>query len=95
MVAPDTWTSGDWFEAIVEPYVVLLGEPMLGTILGGALILAYWIHAGDVVLPTIIVLLLGGVLTAVLPGDVVGIARGMIVIGMTVAILAAAQRYAL
>lgn len=90
---PADWTQGDWFEAIFRPYEVLLGEALLGTILAGALIVGFWIYAGDIVLPAILTLLLGGILTAVLPGNIVGIARMMIVIGMAAALLAAARKY--
>ena len=87
------WTGGDWFSAIFSPYILLLGEGLVGTILAGALILAFWIHSGNVVMPSILVLLLGGVLTAVLPGDMVMLARAMIVVGLTAALLAVARKY--
>lgn len=90
-----TWTQGDWFEAVLEPYVTLFGEPFLGTILGGALILSFYIYSGDIGMPAILTLLLGGVLTAVLPGHIVGVARMIIVVGLAAAFLAAAQRYVL
>lgn len=92
---PADWTQGDWWDAILAPYYGLLGEAMVGTILASALIVGFWIYSGDVVLPSILVLLLGGILTAILPGEVVGIARVMIVIGMAAALLAAARRYVL
>jgi len=92
---PADWTQGDWYEAIFKPYEALLGEPLVGTILAGALILGFYIFSGDVVLPSILVLLLGGILTAVLPGAIVNIARTMIVIGMAAALLAAAREYVL
>jgi len=92
---PSHWTQGDWFRAIFEPYRLVLGEALLGTVLAGALIVGFWIYSGDIVLPSILVLLLGGILTAILPGAVVGIARVMIVLGLTAALLAAARRYVL
>lgn len=82
-------------EAIWEPYIALLGEGVVGTVIAGALITAFWIHSGDIVLPSILVLLLGGILVAVLPGQIVGIARAMVVIGLTAALLAAGRRYVL
>jgi len=92
---PSHWTGGEWFRAIFEPYRLVLGEALLGTVLAGALIVGFWIYSGDIVLPSILVLLLGGILTAVLPGAVVGIARVMILLGMTAALLAAAKKYVL
>lgn len=89
------WTQGDWMNAVWQPYVSLLGQGMTGTILAGALILAFWIHTGDIVMPSILVLLLGGILTAALPGQIVGIARAMVVVGLTTALLAAGRRYVL
>lgn len=94
-LSPDAWTQGDWWNAILEPYNLLLGEAIVGTVLAGSLIVGFWIYSGDVVLPSILVLLLGGILTAILPGEVVGIARAMIVFGMSAALLAAARRYVL
>lgn len=92
---PADWTQGDWWQAIFAPYELLLGEALMGTILAGALIMGFWIYSGDVVLPSILVLLLGGILTAALPGSIVNIARVMIVIGMASGLLAAARKYVL
>jgi len=46
-------------------------------------------------MPSVLTLLLGGVLTAVLPGQIVGMARAMIVVALAAAFLAAARRYAI
>jgi len=89
----DHWTSGEWLRAITGPYATLLGEGLVGTILAGAMIMSMWIYTGDIVMPSILVLLLGGVLTAILPGGIVAIARAMIVISLATAFLAAARRY--
>lgn len=91
----DSWTSGNWMEAIWQPYVMLLGEGLIGTILAGALIMAFWVYSGDIIMPSILTLLLGGILTAFLPGQIVGIARAMVVVALATAFLAAARRYIL
>jgi hypothetical protein len=89
------WTDGNWLRAITSPYNNLLGEGLVGTILAGALILSIYVFSGNIIMPSILVLLLGGVLTTVLPGAIVGIARAMIIVGLATAFLAAARRYVL
>lgn len=89
----DSWTSGDWLEAIFEPYSALLGEPVVGTVLGGALVTAMYIYTDDLAMPTVILLLLSGVLLSVLPGDVAQIAEGFLIVAFLAALLAAGRRY--
>lgn len=89
----DTWTSGDWLEAIFEPYTALLGEAVVGAVLGGALITAMYIYTDDLALPTVIMFLLSGVLLAVLPADIAQIAEIFLILSFLAAVLAAAEHY--
>lgn len=89
------WTQGNWLAALFAPYVNLLGAPLVATVLGGALIMSFWIFSGSLAIPAIILLLLGGVLLPVLPGEVLGIARALLVLGMATALLAVARKWVL
>ena len=93
-VGPETWVERDnWLEAILEPYFSLLGEAMVAGILSGALLIGFYIHSNNIAMPAIIILLLGGTLSAVLPGPMVNMARTLIVIGMAATLFAVARRY--
>jgi len=92
----ETWTERDSFlEPIFGPYAGLLGEPLLGSILGGSVILGFYISTDNIVMPSVVTLLLGGVLLPVLPGSLINVARTIIVLGLTTGFLAVARRYLL
>lgn len=89
------WTQGSWLQAILLPFTSLLGESLVATTLGGSLILSFWIYSGDIVLPSIILLILGGVLLTFLSGSMIGFARAFIVLALAGGLMALARRYIL
>lgn len=91
----EKWTSGDWIGAIFKPYIDLLGEPLVGTILGGAIVIGFWIYANDLAMPAVVLLLLSGVIIGFLPGDIAGIAQAFLVLAGLSALLEVARRYVL
>jgi hypothetical protein len=91
-----TWTERDSFlEPIFGPYSALLGEPLLGSILGGSIILGFYISTDNIIMPSVVTLLLGGVLLPVLPGSLINVARTIIILGLATGFLAVARRYLL
>lgn len=89
------WAQGHWVDALLQPFTQLMGAPLVGVVLGGALILGFYIHSGDIALPSVVLLLLGGILLPVLPGAMVGLARAFIVVAMAGGFMALARRYVL
>jgi hypothetical protein len=93
---PETWIERDgWVGPILDPYITVLGEGLLAGILGGALLVGFYIHSNNIAFPAIILLLLGGTLSAVLPAPMLNLARTLIVIGLAASLLAVARRYVL
>jgi len=91
---PDYWIERDgWLGPILDPYVAVLGEGLLAGIIGGALLLGFYIHSNNIAFPAIILLLLGGTLSAVLPAPMLNLARTLIVIGLAATLFAVARRY--
>jgi hypothetical protein len=101
MVSPctiNTWLQGDtWHQCIFEPAAGSVGgEPMFGLLVGATLIVSlYLAGSGDLATPTVVTLLLGSVLVPVLPGGMVGVAYGVVVAGVSGALIAIARRYVL
>lgn len=91
---PDYWLERDgWLGPLLDPYVSLLGEGLLAGILAGSLLLGFYIHSNNIAYPAIILLLLGGTLSAVLPAPMLNLARTLIVIGLAATLFAVARRY--
>ena len=93
---PDNWIERDsWLDVVLDPYVGLLGEGLVAGILAGSLLVGFWIHSDNIAIPSIIILLLGGVLSTVLPAPMLDLARSLIVIGLAAALFAVARTYVL
>jgi len=69
-------------------------EAIFGVLVGGVLILSLWLAGdGDLATPSVMTVLVGGVLFPVLPGTYLGIARAVTFLGLVGAILAAVEKY--
>ena len=91
---PDNWIERDsWLDVVLDPYVSLLGEGLVAGILAGSLLVGFWIHSNNIAIPAIILLLLGGVLSATLPAPFLNLARSLIIIGMAAALFSVARSY--
>lgn len=82
----------DW---VLDPYTGLLGEPVLGMVLGGLIVLSFWVYSDDLAMPAVILFIISGSILSVLPGQAVNVARGFIVIAVVAAIMAVVRRYVL
>lgn len=82
-----------WMDIIIGIYTYLPGEAIVGLIIGSGLMIAMYIQSDDMALPTVVLLLLSGVLFGVLPGDYQATAMGVMVIGITAALFEAFRRY--
>jgi hypothetical protein len=72
------------------------GEAMFGLLLGGALLLSFYVASdGSIAVPAVILTLTGAFLVPILPGNVAGIAGTIIIMGLVAGIFAAFQRYTL
>jgi hypothetical protein len=90
------WTDDcTWFDFALEPYVQLLGPGTVGMTIAGAIIVSLYIMADDLALPSVMTLLLGGVLFTILPGSIQQVATAVMVLGGVSALLEVARRYVL
>jgi hypothetical protein len=72
------------------------GEAMFGLLLGGALLLSFYVASdGSVAVPAVILTLTGAFLVPILPGQVAGIAGTVIIMGLAAGVFAGLRRYAL
>jgi hypothetical protein len=72
------------------------GEAMFGLLLGGALLLSFYVASdGSVAVPAVMLTLTGAFLVPILPGQVAGIAGTVIIIGLAAGVFAGLRRYAL
>lgn len=72
---------GAWLELVLEIYGGFAGEAVVGLLLGVGLMVALYVHSGDMALPTVVLLLISPVLYGVLPGDYQQIAVVFIILG--------------
>ena len=82
-----------WLEIVVDMYAFLPGEALLGIIVGAGLLITMYIHSGDMALPTVVLILLSGVLFGVLPGNYQQTATAVMIIGIAAAVFEALRRY--
>jgi len=72
------------------------GEAMFGLLLGGALLLSFYVASdGSIAVPAVILTLSGAFLIPILPGQLAGIAGTVIIMGLAGGIFAGLRRYAL
>jgi hypothetical protein len=72
------------------------GDQTFGLLFGGTTLLAFWLAGnGDLAVPTILLVLAGPLLWSLLPGQFVGFARGLLVIGIAAGFLEIGRRYVL
>ncbi len=82
-----------WLEVIVNTYGVFGGDAMVGLLVGSALMMALYIHSGDMALPTVVLILISGTLFTTLPGDFQQTAMGVMTVGIAAALFEAFRRY--
>ncbi len=94
-IGPEQFGEGPsaWAEVIMDIYVFMPGEAWVGLIIGSGLMMALYVHSGDMALPTVVLILLSSVLFGMLPGDYQQTAMGIMVIGIAAAIFEAFRRY--
>ena len=72
------------------------GELNFGLLVGGVLMLVFYIAGdGDIATPAILMILLSGIITPVLPGGLRQMAIGLMLMGIVVGGFAVARRYVL
>jgi len=82
-----------WLDIIIGEYAAIGGEAMLGVIIGSGLLIGLYIHSEDMALPTVVLILLSGVLFGTLPGDYQQTAMSVLIIGMAAGIWQVTRRY--
>lgn len=90
------WFTGDWMSCLFDPVTATTTEAGFGVFVGGITLVALYVAGGGgIATPAVILILLGGVLIPLLPGAYVGIAQGIVIIGVFGGVMAVARRYVL
>jgi len=85
---------GNLFETIIDVFVGgIMSEALFGTMLGIMVVVPLWILSDDLALPTVIVILFGGMAATFLPGDYAQVASYIIIVGLASAIIEIGRRY--
>lgn len=92
-----TWANASVHKCIFDPATTSTGgDPLFGLLVGGVVILSYFIASGgDLATPSVLTIIFGGILAQVLPGGLVGVAWAIAFVGLVGAIVAVSQRYVL
>lgn len=70
------------------------GEATFGVLIGGTVVLSFWIAGdGDLSMPAVVTVLIGGLMFPLLPPTYLNIARVVSFIGLVAGILAAGEKY--
>jgi len=95
--ALDKYADGGLLEAVLSDLVAATGgEALFGSLIAGTLVLTLWIAGKrDLATPSAVLILIGGVAFTMLPGNYVGIARTIIILGGVAGVMAVARRYVL
>jgi hypothetical protein len=84
----DAWGDGSWFEALVEPFMDLLG-PVFPLVVGLAIAGIMYVYSGGMALPVAVLILIGGMLMPFLPPAAQNAALLLIVGGIGLALFRA------
>lgn len=90
------WITGDWKGALWDHLLGLIGEPATGVIIGGSLMLSFYIAGdGDIAAPSVATMLLAGIMVPILPGDARSSAYIIAFFGLVGAVVAVGRTYML
>lgn len=89
--------GGDLLDAVLNDLVAATsGEALLGVLVGGMIILAFYVGGDrDLATPTVLTILLGSVLIPMLPASYQQTGISLIILGIAAGIMAIARRYIL
>jgi len=88
--------SDPWACGISQWSAAFGGDALFGTMVGSLLFLALYVAAdGDMAVPTVAVILTGGVFVPMLPSNLQSISTGIVVIGLAAAVWQVLQKYVL
>jgi len=89
------YLNGSMLRAALDDLVWAAGgEATFGVIVGGTMILSFWIAGdGDLSMPAVITVLVGGLMFPLLPPTYLDIARVVSFLGLAAAVLAAGEKY--
>jgi hypothetical protein len=91
------YSTGDMWACMVADLAAATGgELNFGLVVGGMLMLAMYIAGdGEIATPAVLMLLLGGILTPILPGGVRQVATGLMLMAVVGGAFVVARRYVL
>lgn len=92
----DKWYNGSVHECTSGPPAMIFGDQLIGALGGSVIILAFYVTGnGRLSAPSVLLVLLAGPLIPRLPGNMVGYAEGIVIVGLVAGLLAFARKYIL
>jgi len=85
--------TGEWHRCMFDSGVIGAPETVFGLIVGGGLLASFYIAGKGIATPTVLLILLAGIMIPVLPGAYVGIANAIAVMGVMSAVFLLLQKY--
>ncbi len=67
----EEWGSGEFWDAILGPFVDVMGLPLFAALIFAPIGLSYYLFQGSMIMPLIMLVLVGGVTIALAPNPVV------------------------
>ena len=83
----ESFVEGSYIEFMLTPYLETLG-PLLAVILIAGMFAMLWLWSGDIALPTVVGILLSGLMVTVLPLQFVGLIEDLLIFVIAVALFA-------
>jgi hypothetical protein len=92
----NNWLAGNLEQCLFSPIIGLSSSGVFGLLIGGSIFASlYFAGGGSLTTPTVVSILLGGVLIPVLPSQFAGIAWAILFLGGVAAALQVGQKYLL
>lgn len=81
----DMWGSGNWFDAVVMPFLDLMG-PLFPLVTGLGIAGILFIYSGSAALPIVTLIIIGGMLIPFMPAEAQSAAVILLLLGIALAL---------
>jgi hypothetical protein len=86
--------GGDLLTCVLGDIVASLGEPLFGLLIGGTALASIYAAGGrDIATPAVLVILFGGIMIPVLPGQYQTLAGSIMLVGFAAGLFGVAREY--
>lgn len=88
------WIEGEFFKALFKPIVTLLGEPTVGVLISGVVLMSFYVAGrGNLAAPSVLLILMAPIALGFLPAWATGVAWTVGFVGLVSGLMSLARRY--